>query len=247
MDGLVHVAGAGPFLKVGGKDYLVKAIPLSDRAMIEAEILQRRLSPEEWFETANLPQDLATLKVVAEATLSAATQQGIATALECEQFLSTLEGIVFMTWLMVRHADPRTLTLRRVTELIMADLDELYRQGGEPAFQEWRRNIIRTVNLTEGHCNPHKILSPPPVAHRGKKADEQVNWALVIKQLCTEYHLTPAQVLALPISHINILLSSDEELKGEFETESLSEMQHIVQRSKSHREQLIQNMIDRRA
>lgn len=154
MDG-TRSAAAAVTMTLGGKDYGVRAVQLSDRHLIEREIVRKRINPLKVLEE-NLPKDPVFLKMATDAAFEAAKTHHIVTPAETVAFISSLEGTIVLLWLMIRHNDPQQLTLERVTAIVSAELDEVFQRGGEEAFVAWKSHFIRLAESVETRTS-----SPP--------------------------------------------------------------------------------------
>lgn len=152
MDGIVHVAGVGPAMTLGGKEYPFKAYSGKERALLEAKILGTRFNPLNWFETAVLPKDPAVLRVLAEAAFSASTSQGMVTEEDINRYATTLEGSMYVTWLFIRHNDA-ALTFEKFSEVFHAEVEKVLSEGGPAALETWKKNLFKMADLVEGRAD----------------------------------------------------------------------------------------------
>lgn len=124
MDGASRAFAAPVRHTIGGKDLEVRGTLAENWAELEQEYLKRRPNPLEVAkENIALFEDQPELQnYLLKMAFDKACQARSAMMPEINEWLNTIDGSAFLTWLSVRHNDPE-LTPAKVKDMLMSDIE----------------------------------------------------------------------------------------------------------------------------
>lgn len=129
MDGVSHVAGIGPTIELGGKQWIIKGRTIEYYALLEAEIIKLRGNPFDMIIAAAKenpgPEGAMLVNVIASAVAERFRNWRIATYNDYQNFIFSPYGEAFQIWCCLLSKD--SVTVHQVQFWIM----ELLRSGRE--------------------------------------------------------------------------------------------------------------------
>lgn len=162
-DGISHIAGLGPLVTLGGRQWLVKGRQLRYYAMMEAEIIKMRGNPFEMvvLAAANHRQDPGVVNAVAAAVAEHFRNWRFANYKDYGNFNETPYGEAFQVWCAIRHQDEK-LTVDQVQFWLM---EEIVQRGPER-----RTEILAAIEQASSEdqlgnsTGPQQIATPVATA-----------------------------------------------------------------------------------
>src|SRR5574343_805572 len=114
-DGISHIAGLGPLVTLGGRQWIVKGRTLEYYSMMEAEIIKKRGNPFEMVVLAarESRDDLKVVDAVAVSVAEHFRNWRFANYQDYIAFNQTPYGEAFQVWAAIRHQD-ENLTVQQV-------------------------------------------------------------------------------------------------------------------------------------